>query len=60
MNSKQDIKFDESRVYAARCPSCRRFMNVPGITLNTEKYIKCYNCGAQGRAEKWAKGGVLK
>ena len=52
-------KADEKRVYAVRCPSCKRFMNVPGVTLNTEKYIKCWNCRALGRTDKWIAGGQI-
>lgn len=51
--------FDEARVYACRCPSCKRFMNVHGGTLNEAKYIKCWNCGALGRTNKWIKGGQI-
>lgn len=58
-NSKQVLRFDEKRVYAARCPSCKRFMNVPGVTLNNEKYIKCWNCRALGKTKKWVEGGQL-
>ena len=52
-------RFDEKQAYAVRCPSCHCFMNVPGITLNTDTYINCWNCGARGRTEKWIKGGRL-
>ena len=55
-----EAKFDNMRVYACRCPSCKRFMNVPGTTLNNEKYIKCWNCGAKGRTEKWIGGSYVK
>ena len=59
MSLKPNIKFDEGRVYAGRCPSCKRFMNIPGVTLNNDKYIKCWNCGARGRTEKWVAGGQI-
>lgn len=58
-NQTQTNHFDTMRVYACRCPSCKRFMNVPGATLNTEKYIKCWNCGARGRTERWVEGGRI-
>ena len=52
-------RFDERRVYAARCPSCKKFMNVPGVTLNTERYIRCRNCKAIGKTMKWVQGGQV-
>ena len=58
MHSKQNTKYDERRIYAVRCPSCHQFMNVPGVTLNKDKHIKC-RCGIIGRTEKWIEGGQL-
>lgn len=52
-------KFDSRRVYAVRCPSCKRFMNVAGDSLNGGQLIKCRNCGARSRAENWVKGSNL-
>jgi len=57
--SEQKNRFDTMRVYAGRCPSCKRFMNIAGVTLNNEKHIKCWNCGAIGRTEKWIAGGQI-
>ena len=54
----QTNRYDEKRIYAVRCPSCRQFMNVPGITLNNDKYIRC-RCGVIGRTDVWIKGGQL-
>ena len=54
------VKFDAMRVYACRCPSCKRFMNVPGVTLNNEKYIECWNCRARSRSEKWVEGSYVR
>ena len=51
--------FDETRIFAVRCPSCKLFMNVPGVTLNKDKYIKCHNCGAQSKVTNWVKGGQI-
>lgn len=53
------IVYDEKRVFAVRCPSCKLFMNVPGITLNKDRYIKCYKCGAQSKVTNWVKGGQI-
>lgn len=55
---EQKNRFDEKRIYAVRCPSCHCFMNVPGITLNNDKHIRC-RCGAIGKTEKWIAGGQL-
>lgn len=55
---EQKSRFDEKRIYAVRCPSCHQFMNVPGVTLNEDKHIKC-RCGAVGRTDKWIEGGRL-
>lgn len=49
-------KFDEKRMYAVRCPSCKLAMNVIGTTLNEEKYIRCMHCKAIGRTANWTKG----
>lgn len=53
---EQKNLFNSARVYACRCPSCKRLMNVPGITLNNEKYIECWNCKARSRSERWVEG----
>lgn len=58
--SEQKNHFDESRIYVTRCPSCRLAMNVPGVTLNTDKYIKCWSCGALGKTKNWVKGGQIR
>lgn len=56
---EQKNHYDEGRIYAVRCPSCRLAMNVPGGTLNTDKYIKCPYCGALGKTRNWVKGGQV-
>lgn len=50
------VKFDEKRMYAIRCPSCKLVMNVIGTTLNDDRYIKCMHCKAIGRTANWIKG----
>ena len=52
----QDVKtFDELRAYTCRCPSCKRFRNISGSSLNNETYIKCWLCGAKSRTQNWTK-----
>jgi uncharacterized paraquat-inducible protein A len=55
----QVVKFDNTRIYTCRCPACKMAMNIPGITLNTEKHIRCWNCNALGRVDKWIQGGQI-
>ena len=50
---------DEKRAYAVRCPSCHLAMTVAGVTLNTEKRIKCMNCGAQSRTDTWIRSSQI-
>ncbi len=57
---EQKNPYDERRIYAVRCPSCKLFMNVAGATLNEDKYIKCINCKAQSRTVKWIGGSICR
>ena len=55
------IKFDESRVYTCRCPSCKLALNISGISLNAsyskDKLTRCPYCHASSRTKKWVEGG---
>lgn len=55
---KQKNEFDNMRVYPCQCPSCKRYMNIAGASLNEEKYIKCWNCKAKSRTDNWIRGGL--
>lgn len=49
-----DRKIDTSRVYAVRCPNCKLFMNVAGISLQKPKeHIMCKNCKCIAKAQTW-------
>lgn len=50
---------DEKRAYAIRCPSCHLATVVVGSTLNTDKYIKCPNCGAISRTDTWIRSSQI-
>lgn len=52
MNTDRNI--DISRVYAVRCPCCKLFMNVAGISLqNPKDHIMCKNCKCIAKAQTW-------
>lgn len=46
---------DAQSCYAVRCPSCCRYMNVAGASIIANELIRCWNCKAKSRAQKWVK-----
>lgn len=51
----ETVGIEAQRCYAVRCPSCCRYMNVAGSSILNDELIRCWNCKAKSRAQKWVK-----